>query len=183
MDKGIEQKIEKLDKKLVLLFRDLKDYSDRTLNRSPNEENWAVLEVMQHLYLTEKSSLNSIQQALEKEIEFADSGFGDKLRSFGLNAALSLPFKFQAPTYINRAAFIKDPTFWEVAKDWKNERTRLKAFCKDLSADLLKQSIYKHPRGGLMNIDGLLVFFDKHFDRHHKQIRKILKEIDAVKLL
>lgn len=183
MDKHIEQKIGKMDKKLVQLFEDLKDYSDATLNKSPENGAWSVLDTMQHLSLTEQLVLNTIQKEVEKKTIFTTSGIGDKVRAVALSTALSLPFKFKAPYYINKDAFVANPTFWEVAKDWNKERSRFKQFCKEMSPELLQKSIYKHPRGGYLNILGVLTFFDTHFDRHHKQIKRTLNRIDAVKQL
>ncbi len=183
MDKQTEQKLGKMDKKLVQLFEDLKDYSDTTLNKPPSEGTWSVLDTMQHLLLTEQSALNSIQREIDKNTAFSDSGFGDTARAIALRTALSLPIKFKAPFYINKDAFVENPTFWEVVKDWKNERIRLKQFCKDIPSELMQKSIYKHPVGGLLNMQGVLSFFDTHFDRHHKQIRRTLKKVDAVKQL
>jgi len=183
MDKRIEQKIGKMDKKLVQLFEDLKDYSDTTLNKSPSAGAWSVLDTMQHLLLTEQICLNAIQKQIGKNTPFASSGFGDKIRAVALRTALSLPFKFKAPYYINKDAFIEDPTFWEVAKEWNKERSRFKSFCKEISPELMEKSIYKHPRGGLLNIIGVLTFFNTHFDRHHNQIKRTLKQVDAVKQL
>ncbi len=183
MDKRIEQKIGKMDKKLVQLFEDLKDYSEPTLNKSPGNGAWSVLNIMQHLYLTEQLVLNAIQREIENNTVFAASGIGDKVRAVALHTALSLPFKFKAPYYINNDAFVEDPTFWEVAKDWNKERSRFKKFCQEISPELMEKSIYKHPRGGYLNILGVLTFFNTHFDRHHSQIRKTLKMVDAVKQL
>lgn len=181
MDKQLEKKLGKLDKKLVLLFKDLKHYSDATLNKPPAQNAWSVLEVMQHLYLTEQTSLTSIKNEIEKNTPFADSGAGDKIRSFVLGTFLASPVKFKAPYFINRDAFVKNPTFWEIAKDWNKERLRLKKFCKEIPPQLADKSLYKHPRGGFLNLDGLLSFYNFHFDRHHKQIKRTIRQIDAVK--
>lgn len=183
MDKQIEKRLDRLDKKLVQLFEGLQHYSEKTLNLPPSKEAWSVLEILQHLYLAEKTSLDSIQKELEKETVFESAGFADSLRAFALRTALSFPLKFKAPYTLNRDAFISDPTFWEVAKSWKNERLRLKQFFKEIPADLLTKSAYKHPRGGLMTVYGMLAFYESHFNRHLKQINKTLKEIDAVKQL
>lgn len=183
MDKQIESRLDRLNKKLVLLFGDLQHYSDATLNKRPSQDAWSVLEVMQHLYLSEKQSLTSVEQEIEKQTVFAKAGIADSFRAMALSTVLSLPIKYKAPFSINREAFISDPTFWEVAKDWKNERSRLKHFLNSLPNDFLSKSIYKHPSSGLMTLSGMLAFYESHFNRHLKQIHKTLKAIDAVKQL
>jgi len=181
MNKEIKKQLGRLDKDLVQLFEDLQHYSDKTLNLSPSDTAWSVMEIMQHLYLAEKNSLDAVQGELEKETVFASAGFVEKVRSFALKTALSSPFKFKAPYTLNRDAFISNPTFWEVAKSWKNERIRLKQFFNEIPEDLLTKSAYKHPVGGLLTLHGMLAFYEGHFKRHHKQIKRTLDTIDAVK--
>jgi len=138
---------------------------------------------MQHLYLAEKNSLASVERQIDNQTIFANAGIADSIRAMALSTTLSLPIKFKAPFTINREAFIPDPTFWEVAKDWQNERSRLKKFLQSLPDDMFTKSAYNHPRGGLMTLHGMIAFYEGHFNRHLKQIHRTLKAVDAVKQL
>lgn len=180
MDKSLQNTVKRLDKKLVDLFEDLKDYTDNSLNRSPSEA-WSVLEIMQHLMLAERQSLTYIQEKMEDGFAFDQAGMGSHFRSFLLNITLSLPFKFSAPYSMGKDAFHNNATFWEVVKEWRESRGQLKNFLNGLPPEAFKQTLYKHPKAGLLTISGMLSFYEKHFDRHLKQIRKTLKTIDAVK--
>jgi len=181
MNKKFQRRLNALDKKLVDLFEDLKDYTDSTLNLSPKEGAWSVLEIMQHLMLAERASLNYIQHKLAEEPVFERAGVGASLRSFMLKSALSMPIKYKAPFTIGKDAFMSNPTFWEVAKEWRTDRTTLKDFLISLPNEFFDKAIYKHPRVGHVSLNGMITFHDKHFDRHLKQIKRTLDAIDACK--
>ena len=180
MDKSLQNTVKRLDKKLVDLFEDLKDYTDISLNKQPSEA-WSVLEIMQHLMLAERQSVTYIQGKIDDGFVFDQAGMGANFRSFFLNTTLSLPIKFNAPYSMGKDAFHEYTTFWEVVKEWRESRTELKAFLKNLPPEAYEQTLYKHPIGGKLTVSGMLSFYEKHFDRHLKQIRKTLKAIDAVK--
>ena len=180
MDKSLQNTVKRLDKKLVDLFEDLKDYTDISLNKQPSEA-WSVLEIMQHLMLAERQSVTYIQGKIDDGFTFDQAGMGANFRSFFLNTTLSLPIKFNAPYSMGKDAFHEYTTFWEVVKEWRESRAELKSFLKKLPPEAYKQTLYKHPIGGKLTINGMLSFYEKHFDRHLKQIRKTLKIIDAVK--
>ena len=183
MDRKLEDRLDRLNKKLVTLFEDLKDYTDTTLNQNPREEAWSVLEIMQHLMLAERQSLATVSEQLTEEHTFEKAGVKASVRSVVLNSILSIPVKFKAPFSIGRDAFIQDGTFWEIAKEWRAERTNLKHFLNDISEDHLDKAIFNHPRAGNITISGMLSYYEKHFDRHHKQIQRTLNAIDACKQL
>ena len=180
MDKSLQNTVKRLDKKLVDLFEDLKDYTDSSLNKSPVEA-WSVLEIMQHLMLAERQSVTYIKDKYEQGHTFDQAGMGANFRSFILNTFLSLPIKFSAPYSIGKDAFHDNTTFWEVVKEWRESRSELKEFLNNLPPEAFQQTIYKHARGGNLTVSGMLSFYEKHFDRHLKQIRRTLDIIDAVK--
>jgi len=173
MDKSLQNTVKRLDKKLVDLFEDLKDYTDNTLNKAPADA-WSVLEIMQHLMLTERQSVNYIQEKIDQNFAFDEAGMGAQSRSILLNTFLSLPFKFSAPYSIGKKAFLDNTTFWEVVKEWRESRSELKEFLKNLPPEAFQQTLYKHARGGKMTVNGMLSFFEKHFDRHLKQINRFI---------
>ena len=181
MNKKFQSRLRNLDKKLVDLFEDLKDYTDSTLDLSPKEGAWSVLEIMQHLMLAERTSLNYIQHRIKEEPVFDKAGVGASLRSFVLKSAMSIPLKYKAPFATGKDAFMSNPTFWEVAKEWRTDRTTLKDFLTNLPAEFYDKAIYKHPRVGHVSLNGMITFHDKHFDRHLKQIKRTLDAIDACK--
>jgi len=87
---------------------------------------------------------------------------------------MTTPFKFKAPEAVNEQ-LPERSSFWDIAKQWKQQRIDFKNYLNELPEDILKREIYKHPFAGRLGLKGMLVFFDTHFERHGKQIDRILK--------
>ncbi len=183
MDKKSKIHLKNLDQKLALLLRDLKTYSDNKLNEQPSPNEWSVLQIMQHLMKAEAGAVGYVKKKLSLEPELADANVMSSFRSMFLNMALTSPIKIKAPEQISGEALLTNLTFWEVAKQWKAQRGVLKIYLESLPADYFTKDLYKHPMSGKMTLSGMLSFFNKHVDRHIRQIRRTLKKVDAVKQL
>lgn len=181
MDKKSSANIKSLDQKLTALLHDLKNYTDAKLNEQPNSISWSVLQIMQHLMKAEAASLEYVKKKLSFDPVLEKAGVMSGVRSSLINMTLSMPFKIKAPEVTSGAHLLTDLTFWDVAKQWKQQREEMKEFLESLSEEHFETDLYKHPMIGKVTLGGMLSFFNKHVDRHTKQIRKTLKKIDAVK--
>lgn len=176
LDLKLEKRLDQLDKKLNLLFEELKDYSEAQLNRKPRSDKWSVIQVMHHLLLAETKSSNYLQKKLSFNPELKNAGFQSWCRKQGLKFFLWAPFKWKAPTGIAEENLPDNAGFWDTVKQWKEQRIKLREYLDTLPADIFKKEVYKHPRAGRMDIGGMLGSFDWHFNRHRKQIKKIVKD-------
>lgn len=183
MDKKSKVHLKNLDDKLVSLLHDLKNYSDAKLNEQPKDHAWSVLQIMQHLIKAEGGSIAYVQKKLSFEPSLETAGVKSSFNSVMLNLALSSPFKVKAPAQISGDNLLTNLTFWDVAKQWKQQRNELRTYLEGLPLDLYDKDVYKHPMTGKMTLSNMLSFFNTHVDRHTKQIKKTLKKIDAVKQL
>lgn len=178
--KAISPRIEKqfrlLDKKLNLLLEELKDYSDSQLNRKPGAEKWSVIQVMHHLLLAETGSYNYLQKKMSFNPDLGKAGVKSWFRKTGLKFFLWAPFKWKAPVAIGEENLPENAGFWDTAKQWKEQRELLRNLLQKLPAETFKKEAYKHPMAGRMDITGMLSFFEWHFNRHHKQIKRIVKD-------
>ena len=183
MDKKSKGQLKKLDQKLTLLLRDLQHYSDAKLNESPQKGAWSVLQIMQHLMQAELGAVKYIEKKLSFEPALEKAGMMSNMRALALNTFMSVPIKIKAPDGVSGDNLLTDLTFWDVAKQWKQQRNELEIFINNLPSELFEVDLYKHPLTGKMSIGNMLTFFNKHVDRHTSQIRRTLKRIDAVKQL
>lgn len=171
----LDRQLKSLDAKLIQLLKDVKIYSEDQLNRQPKENAWSVIQVMHHLMLSESGSLKYVQKKLSYNPELKNAGVKAAFREMTLNTYLKTPFKWKAPEVISGDNLPKHETFWATAQQWKNQRIELREFMETLPDELLKKEVYKHPFVGRITINGMLVFFNNHFNRHNKQIQKIIK--------
>lgn len=171
----LDIQLKDLDKKLNNLLKELKAYSEDQLNRKPKEDAWSVIQVMHHVMMSENGSLKYVKKKLSFNPELKKAGFKSGFREMVLNTYLGSPIKWKAPEAISGDNLPSHETFWKTAQQWKNQRIELREFLEKLDEDLLKKEVYKHPFVGRISINGMLRFFNRHFDRHNKQIKRITK--------
>lgn len=174
MNPKLQRRLDKLDIKLAALLKKLQKYSDEDLNWKPSEGEWSVMQVLQHLMLAEGYAVQYIQKKLSFTPELKKAGVMTSFRSFLVKVSLRYPFKIKAPDAVNEQ-LPDHSSFWDVAKQWKQQRIELKSYLDGLPEDTLNRELYKHPAVGKLSAKGMFSFFDLHFDRHQKQINRILK--------
>lgn len=173
----VHQRILDLNAKLDALEEKLSDYSYEELNWSPEPESWSVMQVLNHLYLAEKYSLDYIRKKLSFKPKLRQSNIASRFRAFVLNTYLDLPFKFSAPKGVSTEYLPKESKLEDVMSDWRNMRKELDEFLMTQPDSLFRMMIYKHPIMGRLPIKDMITFYEKHFNRHKKQIKRVLKAI------
>lgn len=182
MKKTVKKKLDALNLSLRDLLTDLEGYSEDTLNKAPKEGAWSVFQIMNHLILAERKSIQYVQKKLSFDPKLKSAGITSKMSSLLVNTYLSSPMKVKAPEMISGDNLPSHSTFWEVTKAWKTDREALQKYLNELPEELFKKEIYKHPLGGRLSLEQMLSFFQKHYARHHKQIYRTLDQLDAVKI-
>lgn len=165
---------DKIDRKLQQLLDELKQYSDEKLNHKPTPESWSVLQVMHHLMLAENLSGKYVQKKLSFNPELKNTNLGTAWRMLVLRSYNYLPLKLKAPKNVGSENLPETSGFEQTAEKWLTQRQELRAFLSTLPDEIFKKEVYKHPIAGRLNLDGMLQFFEGHFDRHRKQINRIL---------
>lgn len=173
-------KFDKLQKKMIELLEDVKDQPDSVLNTAPERGGWTVLQVMYHIVLVEEYSLAYAKKKLSFGDDIPKAGFKGFMRGIFLRLFFMIPFRVNAPEAVSEINMPSDMRFWEVMKKWKDNRAELQTFLDDLPDHLLKAELYKHPMIGKMPFKTMMTFFDLHFKRHRKQLKRVLKEVKYV---
>ena len=171
----LDAKLKVLDKKLNLLLEELKVYSDDQLNRKPGAKEWSVIQVMHHLMLVESGSQRYLEKKLSFNPELKNKTPITAFRKFLCWVSLNSPIKFKAPEGVSGQNLPDYVGFWEEVKQWKEQRVKFRQFLSSLPDELMQKEVYKHPFAGRLSLEGMLDFIIYHFDRHHKQIRSIIK--------
>lgn len=168
--KGTLNRLDSVHEKLSSAIRttDPSLYSKR-----PGENEWSIAEVVQHLCLVEERILEALKKGLESGRP-AKVGFLKQLIPMRI---VSLRFKkLKAPKIVTP----KDPPGMDqLLSDYDEVRGRLKQVCVENGRDRLKAISVKHPFLG--DIDGVAAvsMLNFHEERHYKQIREILKKLNA----
>lgn len=180
MNASLDPLYDKLQRDLKDLYDELKDHPDIVLNKKLSDTRWSVLQIMHHLLLSEMGALKYVKKKLSHDPELKKASMMTGFRLLALKMSLRAPFKFKAPAIVGDSHLPEKSTFWEIVKKWNTHRAELKEFLEELPEDLLKKEIFKHPVAGRQTIKGMLQFYEDHFIRHRRQIRKTLKEYHFV---
>lgn len=174
MNPKVESRLKKMDNDLTKLFEELKDYSEKSLNKKPAEGKWSIMQIMHHLILAEGGSAGYVKKKMSFNPKLEKAGMKASWNRFLVVTYLKLPFKVKAPEGVSGEHLPEHSNFWETAKLWKQQRQELKELLSSLPEGSFDKELYKHPLSGKMKISGMLDFFEQHFRRHRKQINKIL---------
>lgn len=174
LHKTISPTFSKLESRLIELFESLKDQPDHVLNKKPAEGKWSILQIMYHLILVEEASIAYCKKKLSFNPEIKKGGIMTKLRMFALSSYVVMPIKAKAPGMVNEDHMPEEMRFWEVVKKWKDIRKEAKDFLSSLPADMMKKEVYKHPVAGRLTLVQMINFWEGHFNRHRRQIKKIM---------
>lgn len=174
MNTKVENKLDKLDAKLQNLLKDLESYSNEKLNHKPEENEWSVLQVIQHMLTVERLSTMYVKKKLSFNPTLKNTNISTQLRLLLLKSYNYLPIKLKAPKNVgdNLPEF---STLAETAEKWQATRQELRDFFATLSDEIFQKEVYKHPISGRMSLVHMLEFFEGHFDRHLKQIKRTLE--------
>ncbi|MEN0005439.1 MAG: DinB family protein [Bacteroidota bacterium] len=179
MDAQTQAILEKIDRELRSLLREMGTHSNEVLNQKPRNDAWSVNHVIQHLMRAEDLSTKYVQKKLHFNPILKETSFSAKWRTSMMNIFLKLPFKFKAPKLVSEEYFEENADFDQLAATWRENRADLRAFLETLPDNIWKKEVYKHPIAGRLPLSGMLQFYDAHFNRHRKQIYKTLRLISS----
>lgn len=175
MKAEFEQRYKELEQKREQLFKDLKAYSDETINRLPDSNSWSVAEVIGHLMSAERATLSYLKKKTLDTSRSKNAGLSNKLKYNLLKMLFSVPLKFKAPKVTTPIA--KYSLLLEMDIEWAAIRRDTNAIIAKLDEKDFKKELWLHPVSGKMNLLQMVNFTHIHFDRHKKQIEKTLKAI------
>lgn len=168
MTLNISDYIQKLDQNAVELFSLLDTCSEEEIKIHP-ENSWSILEVCEHIFLTEKTVISFSFHPIEKKSEKSELFGTEKLRKIIIQLRAR---KVSAPE------FLKPKGLFKSVSEFKNEFTRHRELLKQglLSERIvIDNSVYPHPYLGEMTRRDWMHFIPTHTERHTYQISDILE--------
>ena len=174
MTAKVQKLWDKIERQRIRVFQELESVNPSLLNRKSSPDTWSAHQNLEHLLKAEATSLTYLQKKLSNGGgDIPKAGFTSWSRRFLLNVAFALPsLKFKAPQYLGDLPETSD--FNDLKMRFATQRAELKAFLDTMSDDLLEGEVWKHARAGKMSIAQMLDFFEDHFDRHERQLKKAI---------
>jgi len=145
---------------------------EELFTRRPAENEWSVAEVVHHLSLVEQYVINSLEQALAQPPQRLPM----IRRVIPTRIVASRLLRVKAPRGVQP---LNPPPRKQLIETFNATRARLKSLCAEHQRPRLRQVIFKHPFLGPIDGAATISFVGYHELRHYKQIREVLKKLNA----
>ncbi|MFZ4543156.1 MAG: DinB family protein [Saprospiraceae bacterium] len=167
-----------LDKDILRIFKFLDQFPNEELNKKPSPDAWSVNQIIFHLILSEQSSIGYVKRRLSNSKgKISKAGAASRLRALLLTTSMKQPIKLKAPE-IDSVGIPEKSNFYYLKNKWFAQRKALRDTLDDLNEEILDCETFKHPVAGMMDIWGMLHFFEAHIKRHEKQIKKTIRIVE-----
>ncbi|MGM0580384.1 MAG: DinB family protein [Bacteroidota bacterium] len=152
----------------------LQVFNEEQLNFHPEEGAWSMLDVMQHLYTSEKISLQFMQN-FDFNRKNEKLGLKSEVKTMLLVNRLNSRKKFQAPKILSEKKdslnISLDPH--EFSHQWEDLSSEMFNFLSEFPENKIGHFIFSHPAVGKLNILQTLQFFVAHMKHHQYQVEAI----------
>lgn len=159
----------------------LKRINEKTLEQQmfkPNEEGWNMVEIFEHILLSEGGILGYFKKRPPAETEYKVS-----LKSKVTYAVLSQFYKL--PTKVKVPVKGLDPqgktSLDKLIEQSDKNNDVIQSILVDFPSEKLKYSVFKHPVSGTMTMKNTIGFFTNHIVHHVHQLNRLEKHINYPK--
>jgi uncharacterized damage-inducible protein DinB len=148
------------------------------LTTPPEPTKWSVLQVLTHLYISEKMSLQYIKKKSLGIDQVGDAGVWESIKMSALKISQRIPVRYKAPKTVVQNTPDAMP-FDVLLAHWDMLRLELKSTLENLPSTYIHKLVYKHPVAGRLSLPQAMEFFMEHLEHHKTQIDRILKGYKA----
>ena len=150
------------------LLEDLARLNDAQLRRKPSPNNWSLLEIVQHMVLSEREVLEGLPES--KELIARKRGFRARL----IYAVVLAVLRWNIPVPVPSDGMVPDgnTSLSELHHQWDENLCWLRDYLETIKAEDLQRAIFRHPIAGPMTVVQTIHLAKLHFDVHLRQIRK-----------
>lgn len=138
--------------------------SDEQLNKQVEEGRWSIMQVLEHLYLIEKSITKMFSHQLE-------NGETKLVADAPIEFTVNRSRKLIAPSFAEPSGEFL--TLEEIKKKLEKSREVFIKVVNSADPALLEQRAYPHPAFGELNLKQWIPFVGLHEKRHLAQIEQL----------
>jgi len=173
MNKRLEEKFNELENSRNLLLGRLSRVDEKILIIPPKEKKWSIAQIFFHLNQAETLSIIYVRKKMQGLPNIENTGIVARLKLILAKIILWQPIPYQAPAVLGEVP--EKINYSEIVDKWNETRNNLKQLLNDIPEDALTKELFKQPTAGRLNIYQMLDFMQSHFERHKKQVEKIIK--------
>jgi hypothetical protein len=170
----LNKKFSNLEDARLSLIEKLKDIPPSKLETSPLPGKWSVSQIFYHLNRAESFSTIYVSKKRLDSNNLKKTGLNEALKMAGLKVIFKMPFALKAP--VNVLGDVPEKVeYGKIVAEWNETRIKLKELLESLPDDILYKNVFKQPAIGRVNIFQMVDFMQAHFNRHEKQVERIIK--------
>lgn len=177
MHPKLSLKLSSLSEKSEDLMQDLGEVNLEILQKKPHEKAWSVIQILNHLMVSESSSLNYVRKKFLGVESVGQVGLVQRGKMKVLDLAFNGVRKFKAPVYVSNPSNAEN--LKELEEKWAEVRSELTYFLEDYPEDYIEKLVYRHPIAGRVSLYQMLDFFIMHMRHHKKQIERTLAAVEV----
>lgn len=167
--------IELSDLKEKLLLS-ISNYSQEELNYKPNEKEWCIAQVVEHLIDSETGINKYINFRLKNIHEQPSVGLKNFLKSKVLNNRMQSNQKFKVPSVLSEPE--KGADYTTLKEKWDGSRMFLIKTVETFPKEQLSKAVFLHPKAGLLSMNQTLSFLINHLKHHIPQVNNLKTVLD-----
>lgn len=172
-------KLAKIHNRLTLMQIEdldrLSAFPDTDLQKETSQSKWSAVQVLNHLYMTEKGTLNFLEKSQNQPEGLHKVNLKNRMRAFLLQRFLKSKKKAKAP------AKLPDPKNDTSLEELKSKFDRLhhqhQEFLDKLPSNIFGKTVFRHPVVGWMEINDVYKFLANHWVHHRHQLERIEKDL------
>lgn len=171
---NVTRELRNLDLQTQSILTTLADYSDEVLSVPPAPGVWSIMQVLTHVMMSERLSLQYVRKKLSFKPELKNSGLLSSFRLHLLKWSQYVPIRFKAPKGLQTADLPVFSSLTDLRSQWQTDRHKLHQFFDEADDSLFSKDVFRHPIAGRISLIQMVIFFSIHLQRHVVQIERRL---------
>ena len=172
MDAKLEKRWKLLDADWAQTMQLLQGLTKDQFAWNPDDGQWSIDQVMDHLYKAESGSLAYLKKKTSGDAPLPQTGVVHELKWQAVKRALVSKKKWKAPAVVAAIPPVEDHD--KLMSDFNTTRAECRIYVEGLDMKLRTAEVFRHPIAGRMSVYRMLDFFIYHFRHHNYQIDRIL---------
>ncbi len=171
MTTRIDRQIRSLDIRRNALLDELAPLDLAVLGRRPAAGKWSILEIVEHLVLSEREVCRFPGAAERAEGPERPRRLKHRLAYLVVFLVLRFRIRVKAPS-----ARMLPQGEWSLAdsrREWDENLNQLRAFASGLDRKALGRAVFKHPAAGPITLSQALTLGLLHVEDHARQIERL----------
>jgi uncharacterized damage-inducible protein DinB len=178
MNKELEQSYHQLIETKQTFLKRIKEKTLEQQMFKPNEEGWNMVEIFEHILLSEGGILGYFKKRPPAETEYKVD-LKSKVAYSVLSQFYKLPSKVKVP--VKGLTPNGDTSLEKLIQQSDKNNDVIRAILVDFPSEKLKYSVFKHPVSGAMTMRNTIDFFTNHILHHVHQLNRLEKHANYPK--